>query len=179
MAEEKNGKKRKGRRAYLNDFKVNVAGEYVYTGKHYRWDSDRKRALCWMWGLGLVGIAAGVLAGCIPGTGMEGAAWALLPYVISLLASFSCVYAVGRLSFGGESVREYVYEATVKQLPVRCMVTAIAAGVAITGETVNLFLPSFAGKNAFAVILIALEGVILAASVLLRVAVVRLKWTCA
>lgn len=31
---EKN-KKRGGRRAHLNDFHVNLAGDYVYTGAHY------------------------------------------------------------------------------------------------------------------------------------------------
>lgn len=175
--EEKKEKKRRGRRAYLNDFQVNVAGEYIYTGKVYRWGSDRKGALLRMWTFGLGAMAAAVAAGCIPGTGMEGAAWALLPYVVSLIAACTCVYAVGRLSFAGTEVREYVFQASVDQLPIRCMVTAIAASVAILGEIVNLFLPSFAGNLAGGILLMVLEGAILGFSVLLRGVVVRLKWT--
>ena len=41
---EKN-KKRGGRRAHLNDFHVNLAGDYVYTGAHYTYvDQGRSRA---------------------------------------------------------------------------------------------------------------------------------------
>ena len=40
---EKN-KKRGGRRAHLNDFHVNLAGDYVYTGAHYSYvDQGRSR----------------------------------------------------------------------------------------------------------------------------------------
>ena len=40
---EKN-KKRGGRRAHLNDFHVNLAGDYVYTGTHYSYvDQGRSR----------------------------------------------------------------------------------------------------------------------------------------
>ena len=40
---EKN-KKRGGRRAHLNDFHVNLAGDYVYTGAHYTYvDQGRSR----------------------------------------------------------------------------------------------------------------------------------------
>ena len=48
---EKN-KKRGGRRAHLNDFHVNLAGDYVYTGAHYSYGPGAAAATgysgsCW------------------------------------------------------------------------------------------------------------------------------------
>ena len=69
MAEEK--KKRPHRRAYLNDFKRNVAGEYVYTGKHFRWQQEPKPVLLRMWLQGGIAALAALANGCIPNTGMD------------------------------------------------------------------------------------------------------------
>ena len=41
---EKN-KKRGGRRAHLNDFHVNLAGDYVYTGAHYTYVDQGRSCL--------------------------------------------------------------------------------------------------------------------------------------
>lgn len=177
MAEEEKKKKRPHRRDYLNDFKLNVAGEYVYTGKVFHWTCDRMRTLALFWGLSLGACAAAVAGGCIPGTGMEGSAWVLLPYVVSLICSFTCLYAVGRLAFAGEEVREYVFKGSVEKLPLRTLMTAIFSAIAVLAELVNLFLPFFRGKIWAGLLLMALEAAICAATILLRRAVVRLEWT--
>ena len=36
-------KKRRGRRAYLEDFHQNVAGEYIYTGQTHAWKAPREK----------------------------------------------------------------------------------------------------------------------------------------
>ena len=175
MAEKKE-KKEKGRRAYLNDFVAAPNGDYVYTGKVYRWDSDRKSVLLRLWGLSGGMVVCAVVAGCIPGTGMEGAAWALLPYVVALIAAFTCLYAVGRLSMAGNEVRAYVYRGSVEALPRRCVVAAIAAGVAILGEFINLVVLGMASSIVNAILLLLLEGLILAGAILLRKCIVGTEW---
>ena len=175
MAEKKE-KKEKGRRAYLNDFVATPNGDYVYTGKVYRWESDRKSVLLRLWGLSGGMVICAVAAGCIPGTGMEGAVWALLPYVVALIAAFTCLYAVGRLSMAGSEVRAYVYRGSVEALPRRCVVAAIAAGVALLGELVNLVLLKAAGSIFNALLLLVLEGLILAGAILLRRCIMDTEW---
>lgn len=174
MAEEKRKKKRG--RAYLNDFRVNVAGEYVYTGKIYVWKSDRKKALWTLWLYTGGALALAVLAGCIPDTGMEGAVWALLPYAISLIGAMTCVYAVIRLTAAGETLREYVYDAAVNSLPGRCCMTEIFSLAAIVGNLINLFLPSYAGELLSSGIFISLECGVLVLTRLLRRTSRELIW---
>lgn len=174
MAEEK--KKKRWGRAYLNDFRANVAGEYVYTGKHYIWKSDRKSALLRLWVFAAGGLVCAVVAGCLPATGMEGAVWALLPYVFGLIGSMTCVYAMVRLSAAGESVREYVFDATVKSLPGRCMMTIIFSVAAMIGDLCNIFLPSYSGRPMQSLLLFIFEGGLLAMTVLLRKSIKKLSW---
>ena len=177
MAEEEKKKKRPHRRDYLNDFKLNVAGEYIYTGKVLHWSADRKRTLALLWALSLGACAAAVAGGCIPGTGMENSAWVLLPYVAGLICAFVCLYTVAKLAFAGEKVREYIFKGSVEKLPLRTLMTAIFSAIAVLGELVNLFLPIFRGKIWAGILFMGLEAAICAASILLRRAVVRLEWT--
>lgn len=170
-------KKRRGRRAYLDDFQKNAAGEYIYTGKTYAWGSDRKRSLLRLWLFAGAALCAAVAGGCIPGTGMDGRAYVVLPYVLALIGAFSLCWGVGRLTDGGEPLRGYVYDATVKKLPVRAVLTAVLAGIAFLGELANVIFSQFFGRLFFAFLFMAFEVVILAAALLLRRTILRLEWT--
>ena len=73
---EKN-KKRGGRRAHLNDFHVNLAGDYVYTGAHYTYvdqGRSRDRVQRELWGLSIAILLAVVAGG----------AWLLWRYMLTL-----------------------------------------------------------------------------------------------
>ncbi len=178
MGQEPKEKKKKtgGRRSYLNDFKPNVAGEYIYTGKKIGWSAPRKPTLVKLWILSGAGALAGVLAGCVPQTGMEGTVWAVLPYVLALVACASEIWAICRLSMAGEQIREYVFQATAKQLPGRSFLTALCSGVAILGEIVNVFVLPFDGKMAAALLLIFLEIIMFATAIGIHRTILRLEW---
>lgn len=169
-------KKKGGRRSYLNDFKTNVAGEYIYTGKNIGWNAPRKQTLVKMWVFGGLGILASVIAGCIPGTGMEGTAWIVLPYIIGLVAAVSEIWAIYRLSTAGEQIREYVFQTTAKQLPARSFLTALFSGVAILGEAVNVFVLPFDGEIWAGLLLMFLETVVFVTAILLHRLVMKLEW---
>ena len=92
MAEEK---KRRGRRAYLEDFQKTATGEYVYTGKLHYYETqglERRQALLRLWLLTGAIAAAVVVSGCVPAAGMSNTFYVLLPYAGALLSAASVVW---------------------------------------------------------------------------------------
>ena len=176
MEEKKNKNTRPFRRAYLEDFHRNVAWEYIYTGPTHAWASPRGKSLAKLWLCAVVGLAAALAAGCVPDCRMEQQPWALAPYMLALLFAGVQVWKLYRLTDGGDPVRDYVWKASVKPLPVLGIVTAVFAGIAAVAELINLLLPGFDGKIFAAIVYILLELLVLAVSLLLRRWVLRLEW---
>ena len=80
---EKN-KKRGGRRAHLNDFHVNLAGDYVYTGTHYSYvdqGRSRDRVQRELLGLSVAVMLAVVAGGCSDAPAMLNCWYVILPYI--------------------------------------------------------------------------------------------------
>ena len=102
MAQEK---KRRGRRAHLDDFQKTATGDYIYTGQLHPFKPGaftRRQALLRLW-LAAAGLAAVlVAAGCIPVAGMRNTFYVILPYAASLLAAASVVWLMCRLTAGGD-----------------------------------------------------------------------------
>lgn len=174
MADEK--KKRRGRRAYLEDFHQNVAGEYIYSGQTHAWEAPRGKTLLKLWLCAIAAIGAAVAAGCIPHTGMERRVWALLPYVLMLISSGVQGWFLYKLTDGGDPVRDYVWKASVPRLPVTGIATCILAFASIVAEIANIYAPNFEGAVPFAIALIALDALAGAASVVLGQTVKGLEW---
>ena len=65
------GGKRKGRRAYLNDFTTNLQGDYVYQGSHFHYTGETpwERQLRRLWGLTLAMAIGLVGGGFLPAAG--------------------------------------------------------------------------------------------------------------
>ena len=117
MADKK--KKQAGRRAYLNDFHRDLTGAYIYDGSHFHFAGDGwKQVLLRLWALGLVLVVL-VLAGGFSGETMSHCVFQILPYLVEVGAVGSVVWALVRLTSGGETLRAYVYKATVQALPGR------------------------------------------------------------
>ena len=117
MADKK--KKQAGRRAYLNDFHRDLTGAYIYDGSHFHFAGDGwKQALLRLWALGIVLVVL-VLAGGFSGETMAHCVFQILPYLMEVGAVGSVVWALVRLTSGGEKLRAYVYKATVQALPGR------------------------------------------------------------
>lgn len=171
MGTGKERKPRRGRRDYLNDFHPTAGGEYVYTGALIPWPGKgmgRREALLRVLLPAGTAFAAAVAGGCVSNAGLDGRPYVLLPYVAGLILSGSLCWAAGRLAMAGEQVREYVYRATVGRLPGLALATAVCAGVTLAGQAVNL-LAADAGAHPLGALGFALlEGVLLAASLVLR-----------
>ncbi|MCD8153460.1 MAG: hypothetical protein LUF78_01975 [Clostridiales bacterium] len=170
-------RKRKNRRAYLNDYQKDASGAYVYKGKVYKWKSPRKASLRKLWLFSGLAFGAQIAAGCIPETGMGGRPWVILPYVAALAAALSALWGVWTLTDGGDPVREHVYRQSVGSLPARTMATVLFSGGAALGELVNFFWKSqFTGSTAGAVTFLLPEAGCLLCAVLLQRTLRGLKW---
>lgn len=154
-------KKRRSRRDYLNDFRPNVAGEYVYTGTLYTLcaTEDEKKSLRRRLAAQAAGIVlAVVLAGSVNSAGMTDCAYVLLPYAGEAIAAFVTVWSLVRLLGGGDPLRAYIYEGAVKKLPDRAMILAVLTGVSAGGLLLYLILHGFGGKTVGTLICLATKA---------------------
>lgn len=133
--------KRKGKE-YLNDFRKDLNGNYQYTGSYrsYCGKMPRKKAMALLWLLCGGAAAALMAAGFVPAPGAMERFYVLVPYTVALVAQVSVIWALVRLTAGGEPLRSYVYEQTIGQMSMRCLVSALFAAVAAAGECVDLSL---------------------------------------
>ena len=172
-------RKRQGRRAHLNDFYRDVAGNYVYTGTCYvcrAADGERAALLRRLWLLTAVLAAAVLAGGCISAPGMSRCFYVLLPYAAEVGLTGSVVWAMTRWQAREYPMREYVYRATVRALPGRCLAEAVLAGAGIIAETMYLVLSGSGGRGAMAAVYLLLKAVSLAAALFARHLVRRSVW---
>ena len=168
---EKTGKKKKGRRAYLGDFRPGVGGDYVYTGSYRRFEGDEAALKAFQTRVGgAAGLAAAALvaAGCMSAPGSTDRFYVILPWLAALTAAFVCAWKAVRLLSGGATLREYVYAATAPKLPGWALAGAIACGLTLLAEAVCLALRGFEGRAPAALGFLALTALALAALLLLR-----------
>ena len=137
MAEEK---KRRGRRAYLDDYKALANGEIVYTGTMYSWSGsapwNREMAALWL-RAGISGVCV-TACGLIPVSGMMNTFYVILPWLLTFIGAGSLIWALCRMTHHGERLKEHVFRATVGALPVRTAFTAVCAAAAVLGQAVSL-----------------------------------------
>ena len=79
-----------------------------------------------LWGLTLAMAIGLVGGGFLPAAGMNGVLYGGAPYLASVIAGTSVVWAMVKLRREGK-LRSYVYEASVLKLPARGKVTAVFA----------------------------------------------------
>ena len=153
-------KKTRRGREYLNDFRRDVNGSYLYQGSYrcYTGSMPYAKLRGLLWALCGGALAALAAAGMVPAPGAMQQFYVLLP------AGISAVWALARMSRGGARLRSYVYEETVAKLPLRCLLTGVFAALAAVGECVDVFLNG--GQNAirYAVLFAALAAAAAAAA---------------
>lgn len=155
MAERKTS-----RRIYLKDFEKNADGSYAYRGTVYQYQGQAKHLLLIKVRLGILCacmLAALISAGCTAAPGMDNCIYVLLPYACGLLAGISSAWAFLRFCAGGQSIREYVYLASLPKLPFRLLLCASAGGLAVVGEAVFLLRNGAAQQTGAAFLFLTLE----------------------
>lgn len=140
-------KKKKSRRAYLEDIRPAANGNYVYTGQCYIYDEEintRGFVLLRLWLLILPALAACVASGLFTMPFMTpfitDTWYTIAPYGIEFVAVCSAVWAICRITGNGNILREYVRRQTFGALPLRCWIAAGFAAAGIVGASVYMLL---------------------------------------
>lgn len=175
MAEQK----KKGRRAYLNDFHKDEKGSYVYRGELYDYAGGKealKKELWILWGICAAMLAALLAAGCMNAPGMRDCFYVVLPFSVSFVFGISVCFGMWQLTRGGSPMRAYQYEKSIDVMPHRTMGTMICVGISIAGELIYLFRNGFSGKLSPAIFFLLLETVAFLLTFLLKKRIMQMIW---
>ncbi|MCM1386814.1 MAG: hypothetical protein NC231_05775 [Bacillus sp. (in: Bacteria)] len=140
MADKKTqDREKKERKSYLRDFEEKADGSYVYTGKMWRADETaRRRLLIKLWALQIVMLSVAILPGFVTTAGLLNTFYVIIPYVFWLMSDFVLAYTLGSMTFGGNPLKDYIYEKSVLRYPFRVMLPL--AGAALTALGLFVFL---------------------------------------
>ena len=146
------------RRKYINDYKINDEGKYQYYGTCYRWmePDNRKRVLHGFWAAQLSAL--------------------LIPYMAGIVLSIMSVFALYNLSDEPDPVRDHVFNATVRRLPVLEMLNIITGLLCTAGEIYYLIAYGPEEDIAFGILFMVLEALIAFLSLRIFRGVRALQW---
>jgi len=172
-------KKRRGRRSYLSDFSPTADGEYIYNGSLHAFQEgsmSRKQAMTRLWALSAVSAVFMFAAGCVPAAGTVNCPYVLLPYAGSVLSIASVIWLMGRMSYAGDPLRDYVYKATVEQYGLRSMLVTVFAALSLAGDALYLILNGVQGLVWGTITFWLCQGAAICAIFLWRRTFSRLTW---
>ena len=142
-------KKRRGRRYYLNDFHL-VGSEYVYRGNMYAFDGgqrERRRFLTLITLGSFVSLLTAAGQEVFPPVEMSDSLFTTIPWLLQMIAVCTVIWGVYKLLRGNDPMREYVYEKSVKKLPVRLLISMAASFVTFASEAIYIVIKGF-GRSA-------------------------------
>lgn len=176
---DSSGNKKNNRRAYLNDFRKDETGAYVYCGAVYDYEGSEKSLRSLKVRLSVLGVLALMMliwAGFISVPGMEHSIYVLLPYAAALCGSVSVCWALGRLCTGSISLRAYLYEESIEKLPIRCIFTVCCSVAALTGELAYALINGIGILHGGCIPFFIQQVTCITSMLLLRSDVMRTKW---
>ena len=150
----KTPKKRTGRRAYLNDFKLNERGEYVYRGKMMGYAGVTAYGSY----LGILAAAAAAMvlltvgAECLPAAALSKFGLTVIPWLGQMAFVFLAAYAVFKILTGKNPMRAYVYKASVGKLDTRLTLAMAFSFFTALEETIYILIQGCEGEVLFTVL---------------------------
>lgn len=169
----------KKNRKILNDFQKNEAGNYEYAGVHMICslpEGEYRRNVFWLLLPALLSTALDVAAGCLPGTGMEGCFYLLLPYAGGLVAMLLLVWTLVQMLHAGPRLRAYTYDRIMGALPRRAMFAVMLGGAGLLGLCFGLVTGTYAGYGMEGLLFGLSQIVQLAAAVWVHRESRKLEW---
>lgn len=180
MAEKKSKRKRWNRAAKASQFTRGAGGEMVYVGRHYAFRGDQdsyRRDMRLNIALAAVTAVAEVAGGMMPVPALFNTWYVIAPYMLTVLAVASLVWAVCRMAYWGNPLREYVYDATVKQLPIRLTLTMILSMCTLCGQIAYMLTHSMqAGQYLCSFAFLGLQVVVFVCAYLWKRKKFQLLW---
>lgn len=160
---------KKGFRAYLNDFKLNEHGKYIYSGAlyGYRGEKPLKKLKAEMLALSFLPAACAVLSGCIPAPGMTNCFYVIIPWVLEIAATFSLIWAAVKFMLAKLPLRGYIYESTLAAFKPRCIFNCASCILELIAFCVFVILNGTGGKTAVSLGFLLLKAISAAGGVFL------------
>lgn len=141
------GQKKWGKDGYLKNFEKSREGGYVYTGGLWQADNARRRTVLGkLWALCAGQLVAVLLPGFFTTAGFSGSFYVILPYALWLISSGYEAYLLGRITFGGNPMRGYVYERTISRYVPSAAAASVGAALTALGLLV-FFLKGGTGQG--------------------------------
>ena len=161
---------------YLNDYKKNAAGEYVYTGRVYALgDGKRYRAALSALAFGAAAVAVG--SGCINAAGLSNTFYVILPYIGEIAAVFVLCWNTVRLLTAGQQIKAHVRDALEKYLPPAALALIVCSAAGLIASPVFLILNGTEGKPFLCGLYLFLKAVNVVLGLFARRHVKALSWT--
>jgi hypothetical protein len=117
-----------------------------------------------------------IAAGCMTAPGIDNCFYVILPYAAEIIAGISVCWALCRLTFGGNPLKAYIYESSVKALPVRTMIAAVAAGLCMAGEIIFVCRQGIGEKIGSFCIFLILNVLTIIVSMISRRKILSMQW---
>lgn len=136
-------------REYLNDFKRNAAGEYVYCGKVYSFEgnkAEKKSFIIKTVVLSVLCLLFSVLPECLSPTDMSRSFATIIPWGTELVAVLLSVWAAGRMIIRFNELREYIYKKTVLRLPKLLAAGSIFSAVTFVAQLIYACVNGISGE---------------------------------
>ena len=131
-------KKKKGKRAYLSDYVLDVNGEYVYTGAYYmasvEHGKDFARVMRAISGLAVLSFAFLVGIGCLSTGTTSGAFYVTVPYVAAIVFTAISIYDSFAVAGSKGKLKAHLYENNVSRLKGMSFAGTIASFAAAAGQ---------------------------------------------
>ena len=93
-----------------------------------------------------------IAAGCVTGTGMEGAFYLLLPYALGLILDLLLLASVGRLVVTRGRLQTYAYEKMIRRCPYEAGGRALLGFIGLAGFIGAVITKNYRGEGAGAAI---------------------------
>lgn len=170
---------RRGKNSYLNDFHLNLAGEYIYEGAYYTCrtsGAELKKLRLRLWALAVLAVLAALAGGFLPAPGMQNCFYVLLPYAGELISAVSVLWALAKLGADWQRVREYTYERSVTVLPQRTALVLVFSATGFVGECVFLFLSGNRGHLPAAILFCLLKIAVFLSALTIHRVIRRTAW---
>ena len=145
-------RKLRGRAAKASYFVPTGNGNYTYIGPLYSISTESgisaKKAGTRRIIISIVIAALSLVCGLLPVPGMSNTFYVIIPYALTLIFAAAILYKSSRIAYwGNDKLREYVYNSTVKQLPILAVFCAVFACVSVAGEGLCLILEGMASSD--------------------------------
>lgn len=174
-----NKKQKKERRSYLNDIKPGPNGEYIYTGQHISYNeaiNTRKSILLKLWLFLIPAIGASISSGLIQTPFMMDTWYTVGFCGLEIVCLASVTWAILRVSFNGENLRDYIKKQTVDQLPLRCWFTFTFACAGLIGSVIYSIINDLSDAFISSCIYMMLKLITAICSFLIQSIVKKISW---